>query len=47
MLKVQAETRYPAYAEADLVVETGDAAHHVGVDQVIQALAAYVERSDP
>lgn len=43
VLKQQAEARYPAYAEADVVVETGDAAHHITVDQVLQALTAYLE----
>lgn len=38
-----AEKRYPLYAEADIVVETGDTAHHVTVDQVIRALSAYLE----
>ncbi|MDZ4370313.1 MAG: shikimate kinase [Phenylobacterium sp.] len=40
VLKTQAETRYPIYAEADIAVETGDAAHHVTVAQVIDALNA-------
>jgi shikimate kinase len=44
VLKEQAEARYPAYGEADVVVETGDAAHHVTVDQVIQALGAHLEK---
>jgi shikimate kinase len=43
VLKHLAETRYPAYAEADVAVETGDTAHHVTVDQVIRALSAYLE----
>ncbi len=38
-----AEARYPAYAEADITVETGDAAHQVSVDQVIRALTAHLE----
>jgi shikimate kinase len=42
VLKAQAEARYPAYAEADLAVETGDAAHHVTVDQLLRALEAFV-----
>lgn len=42
VLKAQAEARYPAYGEADIIVETGDAAHHVTVDQVIRALTAYL-----
>lgn len=42
VLKAQAEARYPAYAEADITVETGDAAHHVTVGQVIQALSEHL-----
>jgi shikimate kinase len=42
VLRSQAETRYPVYAEADIVVETGDAAHHVTVAQVIDALTTYI-----
>lgn len=42
VLKAQAEARYPVYAEADVTVETGDAAHHVTVDQVIRALSDYL-----
>jgi len=42
VLKAQAEARYPAYEQADVIVETGDAAHHVTVDQVIKALSAYL-----
>ncbi|WP_411287081.1 shikimate kinase [Phenylobacterium sp.] len=47
VLEAQAQARYPAYAQADITVETGDAAHHVTVDQVIRALAAYVEAPAP
>lgn len=43
VLKAQAEARYPSYAQADITVETGDAAHHVSVDQLLRALSAYVE----
>jgi shikimate kinase len=43
VLRAQAETRYPSYAQADLVVETGDTAHHVTVEQVINALARHLE----
>ncbi|MBL8771509.1 MAG: shikimate kinase [Phenylobacterium sp.] len=42
VLKAQAEARYPVYAEADITVETGDAAHHITVGQVIQALQAHL-----
>lgn len=43
VLQAQAAARYPAYGEADVTVETGDTAHHVAVDQVIQALSAFLE----
>jgi len=43
VLQAQADARYPLYAEADVVVETGDAPHHQTVDQVIRALSAYLE----
>lgn len=43
VLREQAETRYPIYAEADIVVETGDTAHHITVETVIGALAAYLD----
>jgi shikimate kinase len=42
VLKAQAEARYPAYAQADLTVETGDAPHHVTVDQLLRALEDFV-----
>ena len=42
VLQEQAAARYPIYAEADLAVETGDTAHHVTVDQLLNALSAYV-----
>jgi len=38
-----ATKRDPIYALADITVETGDAAHNVTVDQIIQALTAYLE----
>jgi shikimate kinase len=43
VLQALAEVRYPIYAEADVTVETGDAAHQVTVDQVIRALSTYLE----
>ena len=43
VLREQAQARNPIYAEADITVETGDAPHHVTVDQVIRALSAYLE----
>lgn len=42
VLKAQADARYPAYAEADITVETGDAAHHITVGQVIEALQQHL-----
>jgi len=42
VLRAQAEARYPAYAEADVTVETGDAAHHITVGQVLEALTAHL-----
>jgi len=47
VLQAQAEARYPIYAQADIVVETGDAAHHVTVEQVIDALTAHIEAAPP
>jgi shikimate kinase len=41
VLQAQADARYPIYSQADIIVETGDAAHHVTVEQVINALTAY------
>jgi len=43
VLQAQADIRYPIYAEADVVVETGDAAHHITVDQVITAISAHLQ----
>ena len=40
VLTAQAEARYPAYAEADLMIETGDLPHGAAVDAVLTALAA-------
>jgi shikimate kinase len=42
VLKAQADARYPGYSEADIIVETGDAAHHVTVDQLLRALETYL-----
>ena len=47
VLQAQADARYPAYAEADIVVETGDAAHHVTVEQVIRALGEHLAAHGP
>lgn len=45
VLQAQAQVRYPVYGEADLVVETGDAAHQVTVEQVLAALTAFFAES--
>jgi shikimate kinase len=45
VLTEQAAVRYPAYAQADITVETGDTAHQVSVDQVVRALANWQSRS--
>ena len=47
VLRDLAEIRYPVYAEADVVVDSGDAPHHVTVDTVIKALAAHLETQKP
>ena len=44
VLQAQADERYPAYGQADVIVETGDAPHNITVDQVMQALAAHLEK---
>ncbi|MEI7571679.1 MAG: shikimate kinase [Phenylobacterium sp.] len=45
VLTEQAAVRYPAYAQADITVETGDTAHQVSVDQVVRALTDWQARS--
>ncbi|MBW8815758.1 MAG: shikimate kinase [Caulobacterales bacterium] len=42
VLAEQAAVRYPVYAEADVVVETGDTAHHIAVGELIRALTIYL-----
>lgn len=42
VLKEQAEARYPFYAEADLVVQTGDTPHGETVEAIIKALTAHL-----
>ena len=44
VLKAQSELRYPLYAQAHVVVDTGDTAHHVTVAQVIDALSDYLAK---
>jgi shikimate kinase len=45
VLTAQAAVRYPAYAQADITVETGDSTHQVSVDQVVRALTHWQSRS--
>ena len=47
VLTEQAEARYPAYAQADITVETGDSPHQLTVDQVIRALTDWQARPVP
>ena len=42
VLREQAAVREPLFATADIVVETGDTAHQVSVDEVIKALKAHL-----
>lgn len=46
VLREHAALRYPAYGEAHLTVETGDTAHGVAVEAVIQALRGYLQTSE-
>jgi shikimate kinase len=43
VLSAQAEARYPAYAEADITVETGDTPHQAAVEAILTALAERAE----
>jgi len=43
VLREDAQLRYPAYGEAHLTVETGDTAHGVAVEAVIQALKSHFQ----
>jgi len=40
VLTAQAEARYPHFEAADMIVETGEAAHQVAVEAILNALAA-------
>jgi shikimate kinase len=40
VLTAQAETRYPHFEAADIIIETGEAAHQVAVEAILSALAA-------
>jgi shikimate kinase len=43
VLAAQARDRYPAYAEADITVETGDTPHQIAVEAILKALSARTE----
>ena len=43
VLAAQARDRYPAYAEADIEVETGDTPHQVAVEAILKVLAERAE----
>jgi shikimate kinase len=43
VLQEQAEVRYPAYAQAAVTVDTGNASHMAAVAAVLEALSAYME----
>ena len=47
VLRAQAADRYPAYAEADVTVETGDTAHHIAVDAIMKAMTAKAAEATP
>lgn len=44
VLRAQAEVRYPVYAEADIIVETGETPHTVAVEAVLTAISEHVTR---
>jgi shikimate kinase len=47
VLTALAEARYPAYAEADLTIDTGETSHAATVDLLIQALRRRLDLQDP
>ena len=47
VLNAQAAARYPAYAEAQITVETGETPHHVAVEAILKALAANARETTP
>ncbi|MGE5565136.1 MAG: shikimate kinase [Parcubacteria group bacterium] len=44
VLRVQAEVRYPVYAQADITVETGDTPHQVAVEAILEALKQHLSK---
>ncbi len=47
VLQDLARLRYPTYAEADLMVESGDVPHQVMVDRVIDAVTSHLKGQEP
>ncbi len=48
VLEDQAAERYPLFGEADIIIESGEAAHGVTVDAIVKALAARMaEKAQP
>jgi shikimate kinase len=47
VLNALAQERYPAYAEADLCVETGETPHQAALEAVLAALHRYVTGLEP
>jgi shikimate kinase len=45
VMRIHQRERYPAFETADIVVETGEAAHHVAVEAILQALAEHTKKS--
>jgi len=43
VLQAQAEARYPAYAEADVVVDTGEMSHAASLELVLNGLKRHLE----
>jgi shikimate kinase len=47
VLKAQAEVRYPAYSQADIIVDTGETSHSHSVELVLNALKAHLGVAAP
>jgi len=45
VLRAHERDRYPAFQTADIIVETGDAAHQVAVDAILKALADHAKKT--
>ena len=43
VLRAQAAVRYPAYAQADITVETGETPHQVAVEAILDALRDHLK----